>query len=67
MLDTIQHLKYNVDWYRLFLPNKNISRFYKNNNSGKIVLQKNKAIELKVIVSDIVKRECELNFEIIYK
>jgi hypothetical protein len=67
MLDTIQHLKYNVDWYRLFLPNKNISRFYKNNNSGKIVLQKNKAIELKVIVSDIVNRECELNFEIIYK
>ncbi|MFM2226207.1 MAG: hypothetical protein RJA07_2409 [Bacteroidota bacterium] len=67
MVDTIQQKKKNVDWYKLYLPKLNVSSFYKNKNEGKIVLEKNKMVNFKIIVSDFTEHKKTLKFSVIYK
>jgi hypothetical protein len=67
MIDTIQQKKQNVDWYKLYLPNQNISSFYKNKNVGIVVLEKNKIEDFEIIVSDFKKHTRKLKFSIKFK
>ncbi|MEN9521816.1 MAG: hypothetical protein RL065_193 [Bacteroidota bacterium] len=67
MIDTFQQTKQNLDWYKLFLPEQNISTFYKNKGNGIIVLKKNEVEDFEIVVYDFKNNSSKLIFSVEYK